>query len=108
MEKFWDRIKQNLNAGMKTVSRKTEELTRIGKLKLEIVAVKRDIEKAFIELGGRLYHRIDQDGKYDTKDDPDILSLVEKIRGYEDKLESLEKKIKDIQEVSRSESTGDV
>jgi len=108
METFWDRIKQNLDAGFKTVSRKTEELTRIGRLKLEIVAVKRDIEKAFIELGGRLYHKIDQDGVYDTKDDQDIRSLVEQIRGFEDRLENLEKKIKEVQEVSRTESTGDV
>ncbi len=92
---------------MKIVSKKADELTRIGRLKLEIVAVKRDIEKGFIELGGRIYHKVDQEQKYDVKGDQEVMDLVAKIRGYEDRMEDLEKKIKDIQTISNQDTAGE-
>ena len=107
MENNWDRLKTNLRAGMKIVSKKADELTRIGRLKLEIVAVKRDIEKGFIELGGRIYHKVDQEQKYDVKGDQEVMDLVTKIRGYEDRMEELEKKIKDIQTISDQDMSGE-
>ena len=97
MEDSWEKIRNNFRAGMKIVSRKADELSRIGRLKLEIVAVKRDIEKGFLELGGRIYHKLDQEQDYALKSDKDIMDLVAKIRGHEDRLEELEQKIKEIQ-----------
>ncbi len=108
MDNFWEEFKTNLRAGIKTVSRKTEELTKIGRIKLEMVSVKRDIEKAFIELGGRIYHNIDQEKKFDTKSDPEIFGLVTKIRGFEDKLEDLENRIKEIQDIEKSDVSEDL
>jgi len=107
MDNFWDNFRKNFKTGVRTVYRKTGELTRIGRLRLEIVAVKRDIEKAFVELGGRLYHRIDQERKYDTKDDPEVAALVTKIRGKEDRLEELEKKIREIQDITNTDNGED-
>lgn len=107
MENFWSDFRKNLRAGVRTVYKKAEELTRVGRLKLEIVAVKRDIEKAFIELGGRLYHQIDQERKYDTKDDPEVAALVTKIRNKEDRLEELEKNISDIQDITSTDNSAD-
>jgi len=103
MESNWEKFRTNFRAGMKMVSKKADELTRIGRLKLEIVAVKRDIEKGFIELGGRLYHKIDQEQKYEIKEDSEVMGLITKIRGHEDRLEDLEDKIKEIQALSNQD-----
>jgi hypothetical protein len=72
MDNSWEDFRKKFKTGISAVYRKADELTRIGKLRLEIVAVKRDIEKAFIEMGGRLYHQISEESRYDTKDDPQI------------------------------------
>jgi vacuolar-type H+-ATPase subunit I/STV1 len=107
MDNSWDDFRKKFKTGISAVYRKADELTRIGKLRLEIVAVKRDIEKAFIELGGRLYHQISEESRYDTKDDPQIAELVKKIRGKEDRLEEIEKKIREIQDIANTDSSED-
>jgi vacuolar-type H+-ATPase subunit I/STV1 len=107
MDNSWEDFRKKFKTGISAVYRKADELTRIGKLRLEIVAVKRDIEKAFIEMGGRLYHQISEESRYDTKDDPQIAELVKKIRGMEDRLEEIEKKIREIQDIANTDSSED-
>ena len=90
MEKVWQKIRSGLTDGFHSLSEKTGEMTKIGRLKLEIIAIKRDIEKAFIELGGRVYH-----GFRDKSilDDLDIKDFVKGIKKKETKLKTLEEKI---------------
>jgi len=97
MTDFWDSLKKNLSDGIKKVSAKTEELTQIGRLKIEVIAVKRDIEKSFIELGGRIYHQFDQDDSYDLKKDENIQNLIKNIKDLEKKMKKLEKEIAKVQ-----------
>jgi len=102
MGNFWQDVKKSLQEGLQSVSSKTEELTKIGRLKLEIIAVKRDIEKSFVELGGRVYDIINQEQKVAIKKDTNIIKLVEKVRGFEQKLADIEKEIERIQELKES------
>lgn len=93
MENVWQKIKDSLAEGFQNISEKTEEMTRIGRLKLEVIAIKRDIEKAMIELGGRVYHRFKDKT---ILDDPDIKSLVKSIKEKENKLKTIEEKIEQV------------
>ena len=97
MTDFWDSIKKNISYGFKTVSEKTEELTQIGRLKIEVIAVKRDIEKSFIELGGSIYHQLDMDDSFDVRSDEKIQDLLNNIKSLEKKLKKLEKDIAKVQ-----------
>jgi hypothetical protein len=97
MADFWGSLRKNLSDGIKKVSAKTEELTQIGRLKIEVIAVKRDIEKSFIELGGRVYHQLDEDGTYDVRKDENIQRLVKTIKDFEKKMKKLEKEIENVQ-----------
>jgi hypothetical protein len=98
MDTIWDKIKKNLVQGYETISDKTGEMTQIGRLKLEILAVKRDIEKAFIELGGRIYHSFDKKTKDKILTDKDVLNLVEYIRQKESSLNKLKSKVDQIRQ----------
>jgi hypothetical protein len=88
---------ENLKKGFQTVTDKTEEMTRIGRLKLAIIAVKRDIEKGFIELGGRVYHIQNTKSKIDISQDDQIKAVSAKIKEYEKKLKKLNKDLQQIQ-----------
>jgi len=96
MENLWFKIKKGLTDGYQNLSHKTEELTQIGRLKLEIIAVKRDIEKAFIELGGRVYQVFQENGEVNQLSDQEINKLVKEIKELETKLHDLEKKVEGI------------
>jgi len=93
MEKVWQKIKNGLAEGFQNLSEKTEEMTKIGRLKLEVIAIKRDIEKAMIELGGRVYHQFKDKT---ILDDPDVKSLVRSIKEKEIKLNTIEEKIEQV------------
>ena len=93
MSSFWDSIKQ----GIQTVSGKTEEMAKVGRIKLAILATKRDIEKDFIELGGRIYHLIRNKQKINVSKDETIKNLVDRIQSFELKLEELKHKLDLIQ-----------
>ncbi len=58
MANLWDDIAKTIREGVDTVVEKTEELTKIGKIKIDILNIKRNVQKNFSELGGRVYHLI--------------------------------------------------
>ena len=97
MSSFWQSLKSALKDGVQTVSDKTEELAKIGRIKIEIIAVKRDIEKSFTEIGGRVYDILKEKKKITIPKDKDIRNLVEQIEKYEEKLHTLEADIDRIQ-----------
>ena len=98
METTWNKIKKLMSDGYLNLSEKTGEMTQIGRLKIEMIALKRDIEKAFIELGGRVYHGLEEKHEDDILADLRIKKLVKGIKSLELKLKSLEKKVEQVRE----------
>jgi predicted AlkP superfamily phosphohydrolase/phosphomutase len=100
MKTIWKKAKKSILDGYHSVSDKAEELTKIGRLKLEIVAVKRDIEKAFIELGGRIYDAFQENKEKGILADQDVNKIIEIIRDKDSKLKDLNQKVQNIREQS--------
>ena len=98
MGKTWNKIKKSMSEGYQNLSEKTGEMTQIGRLKIEIISLKRDIEKAFIELGGRVYHNLEEKHEDDLLSDQRIKKLVKDIKSIELKLKTLEKKVEQVRE----------
>jgi len=73
-------------------------MTQIGRLKIEIIALKRDIEKSFIELGGRVYHQWEEKKGDKILSDQRIKKVVNDIKSLETKLKSLQEKIEMVRE----------
>jgi LPS O-antigen subunit length determinant protein (WzzB/FepE family) len=94
----WKNIRKGMSEGIKNLSDKTGEMTKIGRLKIEIIALKRDIEKAFIELGGRVYHQLEEKRESEILSDQSIKKLVKDIKSFEAKLKTLEDKIQRVRE----------
>jgi hypothetical protein len=98
METTWNKIKKSMSEGYQNLTKKTNEMTQIGRLKIEMIAVKRDIEKAFIELGGQVYHNLKSKRKDDLLSDQRITHLVKDIKSLELKLKTLEKRVGQVRE----------
>lgn len=98
MDSLWDRVKKNLGEWYVTAYDKTDELARIGKMKIEVAGMNREIQKQLSELGGRVYDLIAvQDHKGNkTTDDTQVRELVAKIGELEDELKQKEEKIESI------------
>jgi hypothetical protein len=93
----WSKLREGITEGIRNVSEKTGEMTKIGRLKIEIVALKRDIEKAFIELGGRVYHKL-ENKETDIHSDLRIKKLIKDIKSFETKLRDCEEKMEKVRE----------
>ena len=63
MDTLWDKVKQNLGEWYSAAYDKTDELARIGRKKIDIVGINREIEKHLSELGGRVYDMINKGKK---------------------------------------------
>jgi len=93
----WNKLKEGISEGIRNVSERTGEMTKVGRLKVEIIALKRDIEKAFIELGGRVYHKL-ENNEADIQTDQQIIKLLKDIKSFESKLKDREEKIEQVRE----------
>jgi predicted transcriptional regulator len=98
MENIWIKAKKSIIESYQSVSDKAEELTKIGRLKLEMVAVKRDIEKAFIELGGRIYDAFQENKEKSILADLDVNKIIKVIKDKDSKLTELNQKVQHIRE----------
>ena len=107
MSDYWQNVKKNLQDGIRTVSEKTEELSKIGRLKIQIIAVKRDIEKNFTDLGGRVYEILNSKSKTDIEKDAEIVGIVVATKDLEKKLKQLEENVELIQSLRREKKSGD-
>ena len=93
----WSKLRKGITEGIRDVSEKTGEMTKIGRLRIEIISLKRDIEKAFIELGGRVYHKL-ENKETDIQTDQQINKLLKDIKSFETKLKDREEKIEQVRE----------
>lgn len=97
MSKFFNSISKLVVDGYNNISDKAEEVTRIGRIKIEIIAAKRDIEKLFVELGGRFYNNYNSK-KVDLFKNKEIAELIAKVKVKEKELEDLKKKIEKVKQ----------
>ncbi|MEO0093517.1 MAG: hypothetical protein ABIK93_09515 [candidate division WOR-3 bacterium] len=87
MKSLWDDVKNWLSDATKVALKEAEDLTRKGKLKVEILNLKRRIEKKLAELGGWVYHH------YRKAEDFE-LTQNEKVKNYIKEIHQLELALK--------------
>ncbi len=95
MGDLWEKIRKSVIDGVQVAAEKTEELTKLGKIKIEILNIKRKISKNFTELGSITYEAIKEGtAKEELKSDK-INAIIEKIKGLDSELEAKEKLYED-------------
>ena len=83
----------SIRDGLELVVDKTEEYGKIGKLKVDIFSVKRNIEKQFTELGGRTFEILTSEGTKTVAKDTEVKKIVEELQALEEQLKNKEAEI---------------
>lgn len=98
MDSLWEKVKQ----GFMLAAERTDELTKMGKLRLDIAATHRKIRQNFEELGGRAYELLKsgKKGKKSVTDDEDIAALIKTIKVLEKQLSKEEKELNKLRKKS--------
>ena len=97
---LWNTIKQELDGPFEVVRKGlsdafdlAEDLTRKGRVKLEIQAAKSDIRNQMTELGGRVHQLAVEDGETDIVGDKTVKSIFKKIDQLEKKIQKKEEEL---------------
>ena len=105
--KLWDDVRKSMQEFgtlaaekgrefSKAAADKAEELTRVGKIRLDLVQVNREIERLFSELGGKVYHLHSEDELKSLQKDEEIQTLFEKISALEEKKHTLDEQLETV------------
>jgi len=106
METLWNRIKKGFQTGISVTVEKTEELSKIGKLKLDIAAIRRELSSTFAQLGETIYQKAAE--KRDSQlwaDDEQVGALIEKIDTLRLEIRRKEEELEKIREEKERRKT---
>ncbi|OQX59445.1 hypothetical protein DRQ15_02420 [candidate division KSB1 bacterium] len=109
MKTFWDKIKKGVDEGAAYLSEKTEQFTRIGKLKMDILGLKRKIEAKFARLGEYVFQLIVQEESKSKNiaDDEEIMKMVEEINNLQKQLDEKNEELEMVSKSKRPEATSE-
>ena len=96
MEKLWEKIRKSIAEGVSVAAEKTEEYTKLGKSKLEILSTKRKISKIFAELGGIIYDSIKAGNTEEILKSSIVEDLIDTLKQLESELDSKEQKFEEM------------
>ena len=105
MEKLWDKIKKSVVEGASYAAEKTEEYTKLGKMKIEILNLKRKISSNFSNLGGITYEAIKAESTEDELKSDKVTALIDTIDKLEGELEATEKQYEDLSKKEGADAT---
>ncbi len=94
MASLWEKVKNWLEDTTKQVLKETEDLSRKGRLKMQINSLNREIDKKFSYLGGLVYQWVNEN-KIDITDEK-IKEVITEIKKLEEELKLKEEEYKKI------------
>jgi len=105
--KLWEDIKKSATEAISYVSEKTEELTTVGRLKVEIAGLKRKIEGKFKDLGNLVYGRVEEGRAGTLGEDETVKNLVTEISTLEKELRAKEEELRRVGRKESQEKQGE-
>ena len=96
MASLLDELAKNIRTGISSVAAKTEELTKIGKIKVEILGIKRNIEKNFTELGGKVYHLLVEEKDSQVASNAEVKKIIDQIKDLEKQLRTKNQELEQV------------
>ena len=96
MERMWETIKKGLQDSAVTAINKAEDLTRLGHARLDIAAVKNNINQLQIELGAEVYRQFEAGETGDLAQDERVVKLCKCIGELKGELQQKEGALEDL------------
>ena len=99
IEGLWDDVRVWLTDATKTAFKEAEDLTRRGRLKMDLVRLSRELEKKMADLGVKVY------GRYSKT--PDVpITVDDELRGLMRDIAKLESEVAASQQEYEAEKKG--
>lgn len=93
MAPLWDDVKNAIVDGYVYASDKAEEVTQIGRAKVEILKLNRQIARLMGDMGGRVFEMFESSEQAAIPDDESLAEAVKKIRVSRQDISKWEKEI---------------
>jgi|GEM_PF-1155251 len=93
---IWEELKKTLKDGVTVAAEKTEEYTRIGRIRVEILNLTRTMDKTYKALGREVYTHVSDGKQVDPNHDEGIRYFIEKINDLEASVRQKELEIESI------------
>lgn len=84
---FWENLSSMFKKGVSTVAKKTDEYTKIGKIKVDIIGIKREIDKQFTLLGGKVYQLIVEENSTKIATNEEVKQIIDTVKDLNEKLD---------------------
>ncbi len=81
--KFWDDLKRTLKTGFNTAADKTEEYAKIGKIKVEIMNLKRTLDRHYTDLGKDVFEMLGKGKTEDVAGSAKVKDFISKIKALQ-------------------------
>jgi len=107
METLWEKIRKSVVNGVTVAAEKTEEFTKLGKAKIDILNTKRKISAKFTELGSILYDAIKKGNTDEAVKSAEVVGLVNAIKELESVLDGKEQKYEEMKKPPETEEKTD-
>ncbi|MCY3770817.1 MAG: hypothetical protein OXG98_02155 [Gemmatimonadetes bacterium] len=98
---LWQTIKSELDGPIETVRKSlsgaldmAEDLTRKGRVKLEIQSARADIRNQLTELGGRVHQMVVEDGITDVSGDTEVTGILDRIKELQGNIADREEELR--------------
>jgi hypothetical protein len=102
-DKIWSDVKKGIKDTVTYVSEKTEELTTLGRLKLDIAGINRKVDKKFNELGKNVYSKMDKEEGLVLDSDEEIKTIIEEVSALEEEKAQKEKELEELKKKEEKE-----
>lgn len=96
MATLWEDVKRTVKEGLTVAVEKTEEYGKIGKVKVEILKLERDSDKALRDLGNEVYGLTKKDKALADAQNDKIKKIISKIDNLKKSLKAKESEIETI------------
>ena len=93
MAPLWDDVKNAIVDGYVYASDKAEEMSQIGRAKVEILKLNRQIARLMGDMGGRVFEMFESSEQAAIPGDESLAGSVEKIHGIRQDISKWEKEI---------------
>jgi len=93
MAPLWDDVKNAIVEGYVYASDKAEEMTQIGRAKVEILKLNRQIARTMGDMGGRVFEMFESGEQAAIPGDESLTGSVENIHGFRQDISKWEKDI---------------
>jgi hypothetical protein len=97
-----EKIKKGLISGFQTASDMTSEYAKIGRIKIDIIGIKKEIEDKMLELGGRVYENYTDSKSINFENKEHIIKIINAIDALEKELKKSQEKLRDIKKMEET------